>query len=493
MPFDPCREWLGIDAADLVHPHRVLGIPVSETDADTIARVAEERIAQLARIAPGPFAKAHAALITRVAEARDTLLATATWDTSAESVPDAPVFSPPPPPMLAAAPMAPPPTPSPPPLAGSPPPFLPAAGAARVSSEQVAETSAPQLFRDLATAAGAAREPTFEPLPIAATVFGSRAPSDRRTAPREGGPGLGYFAVLLAAAAVVGYVVYRMPTLDLRGLQIAMHLAAEQDPAASEPAAPAPLPGASRSAGPPPAQPLMEPADPITEQPTEPLSPQAAPEQAAPEAPMEARVASPPEAPMPDPEAERRMAAERDRIAEVVSAALDDAYHALQRGEFDTADRVIESASKDVGDDAELATRIERWRLLASYASAFEEHREKAFASANSGREYEIDGRLIAIIEITPTMFIYRLEGKNVRKPRDEVHPRVEMAVVEKWFEGDGRATNFIFMGARWLCFSPPNVKRARDAWQKARDGGEDVSALLALLDDPIVRRAEGQ
>lgn len=495
MPFDPCREWLGIDAADLVHPHRVLGIPVSQTDADTIARVAEERIASLARIAPGPFAKAHTALMTRVAEARDTLLATATWNTSAEPVSVTPVFRPPPPPMLAASPMAPPPTLSPAPLAGSPPPFAPAAAADRVASEQVFKTPAPEHFGDLGPVAVVANEPVLTAVPFAPAVSGSGGPLADRAA---SGPGLAFFAVLLAAAAVIGYVAYNMPTLDLRGLQVAMHLAAEQDPAASTPAEPPSSPGDNASSALPlPGEPLPEPTDPIPEQPTEPLSTPSVPDQAAPEAPPEAFIpapdAPPPEAPMPDPEAEERMAAERARIAEVVSEAIDDAYKALQRGEFDTADRIIESASKDVGDDAELATRIERWRLLASYASAFEEYREKAFASANSGREYEIDGRRVAIIEITPTMFIYRLEGKNVRKPRDEVHPRLEMAVVEKWFEGDGRATNFIFMGARWLCQDPPNVKRARAAWQKARDGGEDVSALLALLDDPIVRRAEEQ
>ncbi len=174
----------------------------------------------------------------------------------------------------------------------------------------------------------------------------------------------------------------------------------------------------------------------------------------------------------------------------MAGTALRDAYAALQRREFDTADRAIESASKDVGDDVELATRIERWRLLATYARAFEGYRAKAFDSANAGREYEVDGRIFAIIEINPTMFIYRLDGRNVRKPRDEVHPRVEMAVVEGWFAGDGRASNFIFIGARWLCSDPPNATRARAAWQQARDGGEDVSNLFALLDDPIIHQA---
>ena len=74
MAFDPCREWLGIDTQELADPCRVLGLPPGGGDADAILGAAERRLEALRRVSPGPFAKAHAALLVRVEEARDNLL-----------------------------------------------------------------------------------------------------------------------------------------------------------------------------------------------------------------------------------------------------------------------------------------------------------------------------------------------------------------------------------------------------------------------------------
>ena len=177
-------------------------------------------------------------------------------------------------------------------------------------------------------------------------------------------------------------------------------------------------------------------------------------------------------------------------MQETLDKTLSDAYAALQRGEFDTSNRLIAAAGDQVGDDVEAATRIENWRLLASYAKEFTTFREQAFAAANAGRDYEIDGNRFAIIEINPDMFVYRWDGQNKRVPRDQVPPRIELAVVEGWFAADGRAANHLFLGARWLCLDPPNPARARAEWRIAGDGGEQVAPLNALLEDPIIRRA---
>ncbi|MFY8220507.1 MAG: hypothetical protein ACOVJ6_01210, partial [Pirellulales bacterium] len=74
-PFDPCKQWLGIDAVDLVDPRRVLGIRPSETDAATVSGAAAARLDRLRSVEPGPFAVAHNALVKRVEEARDAVLA----------------------------------------------------------------------------------------------------------------------------------------------------------------------------------------------------------------------------------------------------------------------------------------------------------------------------------------------------------------------------------------------------------------------------------
>jgi hypothetical protein len=193
---------------------------------------------------------------------------------------------------------------------------------------------------------------------------------------------------------------------------------------------------------------------------------------------------------MAEPAGTQEADQERARMQEAFDKSLGDAFKALQRGEFDTADRAIKAADSHVGDDVEAATRIERWRLLATYAREFNKFREQAIAAANAGREFQVDGKPFSVIEITPDMFIYKQAGKIERVPRERVDPRIELAVVEGWFEADGRAANHLFLGARWLCLDPPNPSRARAEWRIAGDGGEQVAPLNALLEDPVIRRA---
>jgi len=95
MAFDPCREWLGIDAVDLGDPGRVLGLPPGCRDAGLIGRAAETRLEALRQVTPGPFAKAHAVLVARVEEARDSLLAAAfSGNAAAPSTQPRPTFAP---------------------------------------------------------------------------------------------------------------------------------------------------------------------------------------------------------------------------------------------------------------------------------------------------------------------------------------------------------------------------------------------------------------
>jgi hypothetical protein len=494
MPFDPCREWLGIDASDLKDPHRVLAIPPHETDGDTIVRLAEERLTRLSQIAPGPFAKAHAALLARVAEARDALLVTATWGSSSNAVTEPPALVPPPPSTLTSPAL---PTFTRPPsiMAGSPPSSTPLIPAAR---EMIPPLAPSVAFVDPAgTAAGQAvvtsAEPPSETLPFVpmAPVAHSSSPV-RPSGVSTGAAGLGLLAVVLASALGVGYVAStRGLNLKLGGLQISVNPAVATIPAPPPPRATTEpsRPPSFADGAPTPEPPFPKPSKP----PRETRSSQAAPSPKMPDETGPSQSPEPMAVPMPDPAVERRLAAERARIAKAVEASLSNAYHSLQRGDFDAADGAIKSVSGQVGDDVDLATRIERWRFVAACAREFTKYRDEAFQSANAGREYEVEGRRLVVIEVTPDTFVYRLQGQNVRTPRDRINPRIEMAVVETWFAADGRAANNIFLGARWLCIDPPNVTRARAAWQKAADGGENVSALLALLEDPIIRQAGGR
>ena len=395
MPFDPCREWLGIDAVDLGDPHRVLGIPFSETNADAIIHAAEARLAELREISPGPFARAHEALQARVHEARDALLTTAVQMPSEEPV------------NVAAAP----------------------------------------------------------DLPLSSPFVSVRRPVARRSKRPNGSAGI-LITVGSLLAASVAVVAFFMISDNGVLKQVAV-------------VTPTPKPTPTAKPTPPPPA-KVEPAP--TPEPRRPAVPEPEP---APEPALEP-------APAPELIAEevRQNAAARARMIESLETSLRDAHRALQREEFDTADRTIKAASREVGDDVEANSRLERWRLFATYARGFIGYQERAFEAATAGREYEAEGRIFSVIEITPTIFIYKLAGKIERVPRDRVDPRIAMAIVESWFAADGRAANHLFLGAHWLCLDPPDTRRARGEWQIAGVGGEQVGPLLMLLDDPVIRRA---
>jgi len=94
------------------------------------------------------------------------------------------------------------------------------------------------------------------------------------------------------------------------------------------------------------------------------------------------------------------------------------------------------------------------------------------------------------VIEITPEKFVYKLRGKTERTTPDKVDPRIALAIVEAWFAADGRAANHLFLGAQAACLDPPDLRRASREWQVAGQGGAQAAPLLALLDDPVFRRA---
>jgi cytoskeletal protein RodZ len=429
MAFDPCREWLGIDADDLTDPRRVLGLPPLGGDAVAIARAADARLESLRRVAPGAFVKAHAALISRVENARDTLLAelpAGEIDSSQEAV-----F----------------------------PPIATGRSTPRRRRKRGSDSNG--LLLSAVALLGVA---------VAVLAFMVLRP-DKQDRPRD-----------RTVAAAGNSVQPREPKpVPDRNPEPSQATAANQS--ATDSAFKAEQQREQRK---------LEAAEnarrrAVEERARRDEAARLAAEQARRD--EEARMATEQAGGDEAEPADADNAAERAGIAAAVNDALEQAYQALRREDFDTADRLLSTAEKDVGDDVEAATRLRRWQLLAGYAREFTRFRGEAFAAANAGREYEVDGEVIAIIEITPDLFIYRQDGRNKRVPRGEVDRRLEMAIVETWFAGDGRAANHLFLGAGWLCHDPPALRRARAEWQIAGAGGEQVAPLIALLDDPVLRQ----
>lgn len=478
--FDPCKQWLGIDAVDLGDPRRVLGLSPSELDGQAIIRAATIRLSLLQGVAPGPFAMAHAALIRRVTEARDTLLAEA-----AAAAP--PRFSMPPPPTGAAgaAPAVPPPAAFPPVV---PPP--PSGGFAMPAPPPV-----PQ----------AAAEP--------AIIFSTRSVPNYKPKPTSGPLLLLVVAGLSAVAGVMAYQALQP--------RLAARKQARTDAATSaEAPAPGPREVATReppvreedrliSKSPPPEhqdrghaarrgkmespeadQHVAADETAMAVKPRRTAAPPTLSADDAMESAPDPEPATPPEpAPPPQqPPADEPAGKAADRKAEPL---IKEAFAAIQNQEYDGA-RLALAAARKAASTAAVKDRITSFEELNDAAKKFYGYRDRALAAVTPGAEYDIPtktaARHIAIIEINDNELVFKERGSTKRMPRDKIPAAVLTHIVREWF--DDRPENHLFLGAYFATKPEPDLANARQEWMQAQAGGADAAGLLSLLDDPVVTAA---
>lgn len=189
-------------------------------------------------------------------------------------------------------------------------------------------------------------------------------------------------------------------------------------------------------------------------------------------------------APAPPPPSREQ----RARAAAAVEKALGEAYAALRRGEFDTADRQVAVAARTAREFDGFDDRITWWRQLAVYARQAAALRDRALLAASG--DYDVGRTRIAVIESTPQVFKFRVRGETRRVPPSEIPQPIVTAILRSWFRADDKPGNHVFLGVHLLLRTPPETAGARGAWARAEQGGEDVSNLQPLLDDPIIRAA---
>ncbi|NBV46179.1 MAG: hypothetical protein EBR86_11230 [Planctomycetia bacterium] len=537
IPAGPCREWLGIDPQDLRYPRRVLGLLPSETDPLVVLEAAKARITLLRGLAGGPQEAVRRALLERVEAAREEVLAdiaaggrTATARPSAPSRNRPPATAgfamPPPPPGAARA-----------PAPAEPHPLLPderLPGEEALPTERARPTvEAPVIapirlrtppprrreglpavwvvgFLCLLSLAGllgwltwersansrqrrdvARNRSTEDTSAESATdlpAAGETTPSRQSPAgsPRPA-PSDGSGSVLDSMIPAVGAV----PPPD----PVAMSRPA--NPAAGDTAA-------GPAVDPPPdsAPPSPTPADPPTPEPdrqpatgepsaTDPAPP-AGPEEAAPAGGDDAEMKAGPTASLPGPfddaaPADGGAPADGAAPADPLTPHLVAARGAMAKLDFVAAAAAVQRAA-DVARGAEAVTRVEAWQQLLHYARGFIDLRDKALATVESGQEYDIDGRKVAVVEIDADKFIYRASGKNTTVPRDRIPGKIVMAIVTAWL--DDTPANELFIGAYHATKPEPDAGKARGCWEAAAALGVDAGPLLGLLDDPVFRPA---
>jgi hypothetical protein len=434
--FDPCRQWLGIDAVELGDPRRVLGLLPSEVDPLVVLRAADTRLKLLRGIAPGPFDMARNALIKRVEEAREAVLA----QISAAPAPPVPVGT--------AFTM--------PPLPG---------GAARVA--QPPQIPVVRAMADDGDGEGFVSVKT-------------------RPVYRKQSSGIGGLLLLLAllATAAGGLAWYWKNGQQFKDV-VALLTGRRNKPAIKDNAVTTPP---RRTEPAPEPEPEPEPP-PETDPESKPAASDAANAVASDNPPADPPEPAPAaEEPAPTDSSESATMDEVD--AEAIVPLLKKAFAALQVERFDDADDALGQAG-DEATSKPAAERLAQWQSLVTYARGFADLRDKALAAARPGLEYEIDGKRVAIVEIDEEKVIYRVAGKNKTVARSRIPGKLLLAILTGWL--NRKPANQLYLGAYHATKPEPDLEKAREAWQLAERGGADASELLPLLDDPVLVKAAGR
>lgn len=490
-PFDPCRAWLGIDRADLSDPRKVLGLAPGENDPLRVLRAAEARLARLKGLAAGEHHAAREALILRVEQARESVLS-GIARAGTKGPPSAPFAMP-------------------------PPPKAPRSGDADAHVE----------FAPVADA---------EPSEVALVRVRGPRPGRRRG---SAGIWVSFLAVSASVGIFAAFVWWQGRREADRQAARAAAKAADADRAARDAAAEdrtvaktdaadrkaKPLPEDAAVSSSPPPRTLPRPSRPPRPRPDDraaddepPLGTMAAATDMS-DASMPDDPPPPASDATPDSDAvaedgsmeeESAPGAEDDMAADPVAsddASMDDAapaaetaddasgadgavaeaLTAIRAGDFDAADAVLASALADA-ESLAAKRRVADWQVLAQYSREFAGYREKALSEAKSGDEFEVNGKVLAVVENDGKKFIYRWQGRNRTSPRDKIPAGITFAIVSRWF--DARPANQLYLGA-WHATKPePDAARARECWQRAEKGGLSAEPLLRLLDDPALAGA---
>ena len=477
-PFDPCKQWLGIDAVHVGNARLVLGVSPQEADPLVVLRAAEARLNLLRAISPGPFEMARAGLIKRVEEAREKLLAEIAASPPQARTGAAVTFAMPAPPSQRAA--------SEPPAPATRPATPPAVPAA---AYPVPPTVPGGDFRG--DSGG------IETIAIRTTLY------------RKKTPVAGIAIALLTLSAMAGGLVYYSYYGKQNAKKSVERQTARAEPAAapispepkkdrrSKPVDPTSDQAVSTSKPPParnerrrPSRSEREPQPEESAVPTEAERPaasalQLAMQKPADAMPMEERPVGEKPAKDTPPEA---MAEENAQL----DAALAEVLEALQRQEYDTVTSLLAAASKQTGGRAsgsEASQRLDSWQQLAIYSKGFMDYRAQAMAAVKPGDEYDVKNQKVGVVEVDADTFVYRSAGGNKTVPRDKIPAGIVLAIVMQWF--DKNPANDLYLGAYHLSKSEPDPKRAREHWEKAEAAGADASGLMPLLDDPVFAKAE--
>ncbi len=476
-PFDPCRQWLGIDAVHAGNARMMLGVSLEEADPAVVLRAAEARLKLLRAISPGPFEMARAGLITRVEEAREKLLAEITVSPQRPSSGSTVSFAMPAPPSQRPAGV--------PPIAAPRPAAIPALPPAVPTAVPAVPPTVPG--GDFRGDGGGA-----ETITIRTTVYRKKTP--------VAGIATALIALSALAGGLVYYAYYVKPNAKKSGERQLARAEVEAAPVIPQPPQDRRPKGGKRSADPtsddavstskPPSA-RNERRRPTRLEPKPEPKPEPEPERKPEVSSRPRETARPAAAPPPEAMAGDMTENKVEDTAQL-DATLAEALESLQRQEYDTVTTLLAAASKQTGGRASGSAarqRLESWQQLAVYSKGFMDYRQQALAAVKSGDEYDVKNQKVGVVEVDADTFKYRSAGGNKTVPRDKIPAGIVLAIVMQWF--DENPANDLYLGAYHLSKPEPDLPRAREHWEKAQAGGADASGLMPLLDDPVFAKSE--
>jgi hypothetical protein len=476
-PFDPCRQWLGVDAVHAGNARLMLGVSPQEADPTVVLRAAEARLNLLRAISPGPFEMARAGLIKRVEEAREKLLAEIAASPQRSRSDSAVPFAMPAPPSQRAAGV--------PPIAAARPPAIPVV---------------PPAMPPVVPAAVPAVPPTVPGGDFRGDGAGAETIAIRTTVYRKKTPVAGIATALLTLSALAGGLVYYAYYVKPNAKNSGDRQSARGEVEAA-PVSPPPSEDRSPKVGTLTADPTSDDAGSTSKPPSarnkrrRPSRPEPEPERK-PEPKPE--VSSPPTetarpAAAPPPEAmSGGMTGDMAGDAAQLDATLTEALEALQRQEYDTGTTLLAAASKKIGgrkSGSAASQRLESWQQLAVYSKGFRDYRQQALAAVKNGDEYDVNNQKVDVVEVDADTFKYRSSVGSKTVSHDKIPAGIMLAIVMQWF--DENPANDLYLGAYHLSKSEPDLKLAREHWEKAQAAGADASGLMPLLDDPVFAKSE--
>jgi hypothetical protein len=172
---------------------------------------------------------------------------------------------------------------------------------------------------------------------------------------------------------------------------------------------------------------------------------------------------------------------QQEKIPAEQQKLLDDIRAALAQRDLAEAKTKLQQAAA-IKQPAAFVTQVERLSLLQQYIADFLKSVDEGGRTLQGTEELLIGETRVAVVEYAAGRLVLRVAGENKRYTLQDMPPKVALTLASRVLKADA-PQNKVFTGAFLAMDAKGDRTMAREAWDDARRGGIDVSALLGELD----------